>query len=111
MPIRGRRTGRTLARVLLRPRGFRQWAFGLLARPPLAEGEALWLDPCGGVHTWGMRYSIDVLFLDRAHRVLRAARHVPPWRVVPAPRGTRSVLELRSGGAAAVAAGDLLVPE
>jgi uncharacterized membrane protein (UPF0127 family) len=84
---------------------------GLLGRPPLREGEALWLSPCGGVHTWGMRYAIDVLFLDAEMRVVGVRRGVGPWSVAPAPRGTRSVIELPAGGAAGVQAGDELCVE
>jgi uncharacterized membrane protein (UPF0127 family) len=68
----------------------------------------LWLDPCGGIHTWGMQYPIDVVFLDRSLRVLAVRRAVPPWRMVFAPRGTRSVVELPAGGAAALSVGDAL---
>jgi uncharacterized protein len=75
----------------------------------LRDDEGLWLDPCGGIHTWGMRYAIDVLFLDREMRVLRVARNVRPWRMVFAPRGTRSVVELPASTAANVEQGDRLV--
>lgn len=84
---------------------------GLLARPPLGQGEALWLDPCGGIHTWGMPYAIDVLFLSCEGVVLRVARDVRPWRMVFAPRRTRSVIELRASEARRVAVGDCIVSE
>lgn len=100
--------GAMLARRLYCPRRFWARNLGLLARPPLREGEALWLDPCGGIHTWGVRYPIDVLFLDRQHCILAVARQVRPWRVVLAPPGTRSVVELPGGGAAGAEAGDRL---
>jgi uncharacterized membrane protein (UPF0127 family) len=93
---------------LARARTLRERAVGLLGRPPLAADEGLWLEPCGGVHTWGMRYPIDVIFLDRELRVLAVRRQVPPWRLVFAPRGTRSVVELPAGGAADLNAGDAL---
>lgn len=81
---------------------------GLIVRPPLNEGEALWLDPCGSIHTFGMRYAIDVLFLDAELRVLRVAKNVRPWRMRLAPGRTRSVIELRAGAAARVEVGDRL---
>jgi uncharacterized protein len=83
--------------------------FGLLNRAPLEPGEALWLDPCGSVHTWGMRGPIDVVFLDASGDVLGVATGVPPWRVAMAPRGTRSVLETRAGGSAGVCVRDRLM--
>ncbi len=86
--------GKVLCPRVVRPRGFWQRHLGLLARAPLAQGEGLWLQPCGSVHTWGVRQRIDLLFLDPEHRVLRWVADVPPWRVVTAPRGTASVVEL-----------------
>lgn len=106
--LHNRTRGTLVAREVLQPRGAREWALGLLVRPPLQPGQALWLNPCGGVHTWGMRYAIDVLFLDPELTVLRVVRDVRPWRLVFAPRRTRSVLELPAGGAASVQAGDRL---
>lgn len=81
---------------------------GLLARPPLQPDEALWLNPCGGIHTWAMRYPIDVVFLDAQLRVLRVVPNVSPWRLVFAPRNTRSVVELRAGKAVGLEVGDQL---
>jgi uncharacterized membrane protein (UPF0127 family) len=89
--------GTLVARRLIRPRGFLRHHLGLLLHPPLEPDEALWLDPCGSIHTWGMAYAIDVLFVDPAGRVLKLALGVKPWRVVGAPRGCRSVIELRAG--------------
>ena len=56
---------------------------GLLARPPLRgdAAQALWLTPCGGVHTFGMGYPLDIVFLDRACRVLECCENLPPWRM------------------------------
>jgi uncharacterized membrane protein (UPF0127 family) len=92
--------GALVARRLSRPRGFLRRHLGLLLHPPLKPDEALWLDPCGSIHTWGMGYAIDVLFLDPDGRVLKCALGVRPWRVVGAPRGCRSVIELRAGAGA-----------
>jgi len=89
-----RTRGHRLAARVFRARSLWDLTVGLLGRPPLHKGDALWLEPCGSIHTWGMRYAIDVLFLDRERRVLRVTRDVQPWRIAPAPAGTRSVVEL-----------------
>ncbi len=73
---------------------------GLLGRKGLAAGEGCWLEPCGAVHTFWMRFAIDVVQLSRVGEVLRIHSNLVPWRVAPAPRGTRAVLELGSGEAA-----------
>jgi uncharacterized membrane protein (UPF0127 family) len=89
---------------------FHERCLGLMGRGRLKPGEALWLIPCRGIHTFGMRFTIDVLFLDRDGCVLRIARRIRPWRLAWAPRGTRSVVELASGWLAeeAIRAGDRL---
>ena len=73
----------------------------------------LLLSPARGIHTFGMRFAIDVVFLGRQMRVLGLASRVRPWRVLLAPRGTAHVLELAAGQIAATGlkAGTFLVVE
>jgi uncharacterized membrane protein (UPF0127 family) len=71
-------------------------ARGLLREPEPPPGSALWIAPCRAVHTCGMRYAIDVVFLDRRGLVLRIEPGVPPGRVL-LHADAASVLELRSG--------------
>jgi len=70
---------------------------GLLALPPLREGEGLLLLQCGAVHTVGMAYPIDVAFLDADGRVVGSIARLAPWRV--GRGGVRAVhtLELPAG--------------
>jgi uncharacterized membrane protein (UPF0127 family) len=72
---------------------------GLLGRSALPVGEGLWLEPAGSIHTFFMRFPIDVVFLDRDSRVLKIVRDVGPWRAA-ACRGARAALELAAGEAA-----------
>ena len=53
---------------------------GLLGRSQLETGEGLVLDRCYGIHTFFMRFSIDVLFLDQNYTVLRAVESLAPFR-------------------------------
>jgi len=53
---------------------------GLLNRGQFDRGEGLLLDKCYGVHTFGMRFPIDILFLDKDLRVIRAVKALPPFR-------------------------------
>lgn len=101
-------TTRAPVAALILPRNAWELHLGLLVRPPLRAGEGLWLNPCGGIHTLGMRYPIDVLFLDRDLRILRIAASVPPWQIRLAPTATRSVVELPAGAATALRAGERL---
>ena len=58
-------------------------------------GGGLLIPRCRGVHTFGMRFPIDVLFLDERERVIELRRAVPPCRVLRCP-GAMAVLELPS---------------
>jgi uncharacterized membrane protein (UPF0127 family) len=76
-------------------------AVGLLARTGLEPGEALWIVPSRGVHTWGMRFAIDVLALDNSGVVIDCVSELKPWRIRLPRRGTAGVLELAAGRLAA----------
>ena len=71
---------------------------GLLGRTELPAGEGLLLRPAPSIHTWFMRFPIDVVFLDRDMRVLAVEPDLPPWHV-RSQRGARVVLELGAGEA------------
>ncbi len=72
---------------------------GLLKHTRLEPGEGLWIIPCPSVHTFFMKFPIDLVYLDK-HRKVRKVRHaVGPWRL-SACLSARSVLELPAGTAA-----------
>jgi uncharacterized membrane protein (UPF0127 family) len=54
------------------------------------------LSPCRSVHTFGMRFALDLIWLDRDGRVLRVDESVPPRRLRTCLRA-RSVIEIRGG--------------
>lgn len=69
---------------------------GLLGRNSLEPGEGLWIAPCESVHTFFMRFAIDLVYLDRKHRVRKVRHSVGPWRI-SACLTAHSVLELPAG--------------
>lgn len=71
---------------------------GLLGRNGLANGEGLWIVPCEAIHTLGMRFPIDVLYLDRKRKVRKVRRVLMPWRFSMC-LVAHSVLELPAGTA------------
>ena len=71
---------------------------GLLGKRDLAPGEGLLIQPAPSIHTWFMRFPIDVVFLAPNGDVLKVAPHVKPWRMRSCRRA-RSVLELAAGEA------------
>jgi uncharacterized membrane protein (UPF0127 family) len=70
---------------------------GLLSHAHLPEGEGLLIVPCSSVHTFFMRFPIDVAFFDRKGRVLKVFISVPPFRLLLGGPGARMALELPSG--------------
>lgn len=82
---------------------------GLLATPDLARDEALWLEPCAAVHTFGLRAPIGCAFLDRDGRVMKVIDPLPRGRAARV-RGARAVLECRAGVLARLPWGEVLHP-
>lgn len=69
---------------------------GLLGRKGLSHGEGLWIVPCEAVHTFFMKFPIDLIYLDRKHRVKKIRNSVPAWRISTC-LSAHSVLELPAG--------------
>lgn len=97
MQIKNETRGALLADRAFEARGFWPRLVGLLGRSGLASGEALLLDPCTSVHTAFMRFSIDVVYLDRDRRVIKTSPDLKPFRMSGVLRGGRSVIELPTG--------------
>ncbi|QCB47255.1 DUF192 domain-containing protein [Hydrogenophaga sp. PAMC20947] len=66
---------------------------GLLFRPPLKVDEAILIRPCNSVHMFGMRYAIDVVFLDASNEVVKLVPNLKPWQMAACLK-SKSVLEL-----------------
>lgn len=72
---------------------------GLLKHSSLEPGEGLWIVPCEAVHSFWMKFDIDVLYLNRDKKVRKIRHGMKPWKLsfcLPA----HSVLELPAGTAA-----------
>jgi uncharacterized membrane protein (UPF0127 family) len=68
---------------------------GLARMTPLPPGHVLLIEPCRSVHTFGMRFALDLVWLDRDGRVARVDHAVAPNRLRTCLRA-RSVLESRA---------------
>jgi uncharacterized protein len=73
---------------------------GLLRHERLEPGQGLWITPCESVHTFFMKFAIDLVYLDKNKKVRKVRHRVPPWRL-SACLAAHSVLELPAGAAAA----------
>ena len=92
--------GRSMPPVALaRAETFLERLKGLLGHRGLDPDEGLWITPCGSVHTFGMRFPIDVVFVGRDGRIVRVVDRLVAGRIAFA-RSTASVVELAAGAAA-----------
>lgn len=76
-----------------------QRTVGLLKHKELRPGEGLWIVPCEGVHTFFMKFAIDLVYIDRRNVVRKIVPNVAPWRLslcLPA----HSIIELPAGSIA-----------
>lgn len=71
-------------------------AIGLLSTSSLGPGEGLWISPCSSVHTFFMRFPIDILFLNQEGIVIGCGT-LSPWRISKWYLKSRGVLELSAG--------------
>lgn len=104
--------GATLAANLAVADTFFRRLRGLLGTRPgeFAAGCGLWITPSKGVHMLGMRFAIDAVYLDGAHRVIHCEPHLRPGHFGPIRRAAAGVLELPAGTIAATRTqpGDLI---
>ncbi len=99
MKATNRSSGKALANDLTPADSVVRRMKGLLGRKAFCYGEGLWIKPCKAVHSFGMKFPIDVVFLDRQQCVIAVIASLPPNRLTPLFFRAASVLELPSGKA------------
>ena len=67
---------------------------GLIGRLKLKSDEGIWVVPSSGVHTLGVLFPLDLIYLDKDHRVLHIIEHFPSFRIAPLRTQAASVLQL-----------------
>ena len=70
---------------------------GLLLDRALAHGSGLWIVPCNSIHSIGMRFVFDAVFLDKNLRVVHLMHEMKPWRISKIVLAAHSVLEIPPG--------------
>jgi uncharacterized membrane protein (UPF0127 family) len=70
---------------------------GLLGRAGLESGSAMLLKPCSSIHTVGMKFALDLIFLDKDNCIVRTVAGVGANRFVLGGRGAKSVVEIEAG--------------
>ncbi|MDA8194635.1 MAG: DUF192 domain-containing protein [Thermaerobacter sp.] len=70
---------------------------GLMGRSTLLPGTAFVFPRTNAIHTFFMRFPIDVVFVDREGRIVRIVKRVPPWRMGPVAWSAAWTVELPAG--------------
>ncbi len=70
---------------------------GLLGNKEFSKGKAVLIRPCNSIHTFFMRFPIDVLFVDRGNRIIKAISTIKPFRLTPIYLKANFTVELPSG--------------
>ena len=90
--------GATVVARLHVARGARERTRGLLGRDALPDGEGMWFPACRLIHTFGMKFPIDLVYLNRRLEICKIVAGMQPGRL-SACLGAESVIELTSGAA------------
>lgn len=91
---------RCIVRKVWKAEGTWERMRGLLGRAPLGGTEALLLEPCGSVHSFGMTYALDLVYVDRHGRVCKLVHGLRPGRL-SASFGAHATIEFAAGALAA----------
>ena len=86
-----------IAEEIRKATGFIDRLRGLMYVKHLPRGHAILLEPCNSIHTFGMRFAIDVLFLDASSRIIKAIRSLSPGKIAGPVAGAHAVLETSGG--------------
>jgi uncharacterized membrane protein (UPF0127 family) len=74
---------------------------GLLGQKSMRPGTALLIVPCKSIHTFGMQFPLDVIFLDKSNRVTALKENLAPNRLTPMYWRAAGVIEMPAGRIAA----------
>jgi hypothetical protein len=89
--------GTVLAENVFLANSFFKRIKGLLGKASFNKGEALSIKPCNSIHTFFMRFSIDILFLDKKSKVIQALSGVKPFKLTRIYLQAEHAVELPSG--------------
>lgn len=90
-------TGEVIVTKVLFARTFFQRFKGLMFEEHMDVGCALVLEPCNSIHTFFMRFPIDVAFVSQEGRVLEVVKDMKPFRITKIIKGARYVIETPCG--------------
>lgn len=91
------RTGKNLAHQAKLAANFWNRMIGLLGKASFERGEGLILSPCNNVHTFFMRFNLDLIFINKEEVVTKVVENLPPWKISHFVLNASTVIELPAG--------------
>lgn len=82
---------------------------GLMFSKPLTSDHCLWISQCKSVHSCFMKFTLDILFVDKKLKVVKIIKALKPWRLTPLYIKADSVFEFNSGKLNNIKVGDQLL--
>lgn len=92
-----KKTGQCIAGKVEVAQTFSKRLIGLMGRCSMIDGQGLYFPGCKSIHSFFMKFAIDVLFLDKEMKITKMVNCLKPYRVAFAPLKTRNTLELSCG--------------
>ncbi len=71
-------------------------SIGLILEKHFSEGKGLIIKPCCSIHTFFMKFNIDILFINKNNEIIALYENVKPWRILPIHATSSYVIELPS---------------
>lgn len=96
MKLYNQTQGKVIASNVIVANTFFKRLKGLLGKKGLEEGSCILINPCNSIHTFFMKFPIDVLFLDQQYKVVKVVKDLAPGRMSPYMKDARFVVELDS---------------
>jgi uncharacterized membrane protein (UPF0127 family) len=97
MLLKNLKSQSTIAHHVLVASSFTERLTGLLGKTEFPKGHALWIERTNSIHTFFMKFSIDVIFVDKNLIVKSVHQNLKPWRMTVPVLGADSVFELTAG--------------
>jgi hypothetical protein len=89
--------GKTLAKRASLADSFMERALGLMFSKDLGDRDALIIEPTNSIHTFFMNYPIDVIFINRDHKVVKVFNKLKPWRMTRMYFSASKAIEFMGG--------------
>lgn len=76
---------------------FQERLLGLMFQEEMPGCDGLVIDPCRSIHTFFMKFSIDVIFLNKKNKIIKIKKNFKPWGLSSIYFGAQKVLEMKKG--------------